>query len=231
MKFDYDLGGESDLFKAPELFIEEPVIGFDPMTATISLISCGENGISTQTFKAEDIESIQNEQLLSEVFYECKKDLLAKSAIEEPLTDVLGVDITALCLEEAVADKDVSSLECPIQTSVSSQCLNSVERIHGEETRPNFLDFHVLVNEGAHGIQRAFSEGDIQLRFLNYFKSALFICLEYVDSISSVSSCIPGCGGGSLILSFPDRLLAMAMAMAMAMAISEAISDALNQNL
>ncbi|KAG5553664.1 hypothetical protein RHGRI_011531 [Rhododendron griersonianum] len=39
-------GGERDLFKAPEAIIEEPAVGFDPMTAAISMISCknGQNG-------------------------------------------------------------------------------------------------------------------------------------------------------------------------------------------
>ncbi|KAF7123528.1 hypothetical protein RHSIM_Rhsim12G0051000 [Rhododendron simsii] len=29
------MGGEGDLFKAPEAIIEEPAVGFDPMTAAI----------------------------------------------------------------------------------------------------------------------------------------------------------------------------------------------------
>ncbi|KAI8558172.1 hypothetical protein RHMOL_Rhmol04G0069000 [Rhododendron molle] len=29
-------GGEGDLFKAPEAIIEEPAVGFDPMTSAIS---------------------------------------------------------------------------------------------------------------------------------------------------------------------------------------------------
>ncbi|KAG5548676.1 hypothetical protein RHGRI_014129 [Rhododendron griersonianum] len=39
-------GGERDLFKAPEAIIEKPAVGFDPMTAAISMISCknGQNG-------------------------------------------------------------------------------------------------------------------------------------------------------------------------------------------
>ncbi|KAG5554410.1 hypothetical protein RHGRI_012064 [Rhododendron griersonianum] len=38
--------GERDLFKAPEAIIEEPAVGFDPMTAVISMISCknGQDG-------------------------------------------------------------------------------------------------------------------------------------------------------------------------------------------
>ncbi|KAA8540034.1 hypothetical protein F0562_026726 [Nyssa sinensis] len=87
---EYDLGGEGDLFKAAEPIIEEPVLGLDPMTAAISMISFGEDVISSQALKVADIESIQSEQLLSEVFYEIEKDLLAKDAIETPLSDSPG---------------------------------------------------------------------------------------------------------------------------------------------
>ena len=41
---EYDLGGEGDLFKAPEPFIEEPpLLGLDPVAAAISMMSGGDN--------------------------------------------------------------------------------------------------------------------------------------------------------------------------------------------
>ena len=68
---DYDLGAEGDLFKAPEPIIEEPVMDMDPI---ISIMSCGEDVVSSQGLESTDIDVLQNDQLLSEVFYECKKD-------------------------------------------------------------------------------------------------------------------------------------------------------------
>ncbi|KAK8703336.1 hypothetical protein V6N13_021655 [Hibiscus sabdariffa] len=89
---EYSLGGDGDLFKAPEPIIEEPALGLDPVAAAISLISCGEDVITSQELKAADIESFQNEQLL-EVLYECEKDLMAQAAIEMPLAEVLDIKI------------------------------------------------------------------------------------------------------------------------------------------
>jgi hypothetical protein len=36
---EYDLGGEGDLFKAPEPIIEEPLLTLDPVAAAISIMS------------------------------------------------------------------------------------------------------------------------------------------------------------------------------------------------
>ncbi|KAF2312124.1 hypothetical protein GH714_028140 [Hevea brasiliensis] len=97
---EYDLGGEGDLFKAPEPIIEEPLVGLDPMTAALSMISCGEEVISSQGLKVADIESIETEQLLSEIFYECKKDLMEKAAIETPLSEILDIKIPVMRVDE-----------------------------------------------------------------------------------------------------------------------------------
>ena len=40
---EYDLAAEGDLFKALEPIIKEPIMDMDPMTAAISMISCGED--------------------------------------------------------------------------------------------------------------------------------------------------------------------------------------------
>ncbi|OVA11331.1 CCT domain [Macleaya cordata] len=159
---EYDLGEEGDLFKAPEPIIEEPEMGLDPMTA-ISMISCGEDVISPQTMKMSDLESFQTEQLFREVFYECEKELLEKSAIEEQFSDIQDVKIPALSMDEdQIADKDRLILDESIQKSVSSGCLSSMEWIHGGISRPNFLDFQLVDFGDAYGMRRAFSEGDIQ---------------------------------------------------------------------
>lgn len=154
---EYDLGGEGDLFKAPEPIIEEPVMGLelDPMTAAISMISCGEDDIPSQTIKVSDIESIQNEQYLSEVFYDCKKDILAKTAPETSLSEVLDIKIP---VENQIAEEKQISSEGSFQKSVSSGCLSSMEWINGPAMRPNFLDFDF----GVYGMRRAYSDGDIK---------------------------------------------------------------------
>ena len=96
---EYDMGGEGDLFKAPEPIIEEPVMGLDPVTVAITIVSCGEDVISRQALKVADIESLQKEQLLSEVLYECEKDLLEKAALDLPLSEVLDIKIPSLRID------------------------------------------------------------------------------------------------------------------------------------
>ncbi|KAI3974249.1 hypothetical protein MKX01_030918 [Papaver californicum] len=137
---EYDLGEEGDLFKAPELIV-----------------------VSTQTINMSDLELFQTEQLLNEVFYECEKDLLEKSAMEEQFSDIMDVKIPVVSMDEGQTAKDNRSiLDVSIQKSVSSGCLSSMEWIHGGATRPNFLDFQLVDFGDAYGMRRAFSEGDIQ---------------------------------------------------------------------
>lgn len=159
---EYDLGAEGDLFKAPEPIIEEPVMGLDPMTAAMSMIPCGEDVISPQGLKVSDIESIQSEQLLSEVFYECKKDLLAKTVIESPLSEVLDIKIPVARMGETQAAEEKALYEGLFQKSVSSGCLSSMEWVNGTAMRPNFLDFPGMDFGAAYGMRRAFSDGDIK---------------------------------------------------------------------
>ncbi|KAL6841489.1 hypothetical protein ACP4OV_028632 [Aristida adscensionis] len=172
---EYDLGGEGDLFKAPEPIIEEPLLSLDPVAAAISMMSGSENAMD-ESIKAADIGTIQNDPLLSEVLYECEKELMEKSAIEETISELLDVKIPMLQVEEiprqpeevltqvelSVMGKEKSSVsECSLQKSVSSGCLNSADWMNGP-ARPNFLDFQGLDFEAAFGLRRAYSEGDIQ---------------------------------------------------------------------
>lgn len=175
---DYDLGAEGDLFKAPEPIIEEPVMGIDPMTA-MAMIPCGEDVISPQGLKVLDIESMQSEQLFSEVFYECKKDLLAKTVIESPLSEVLDIKIPVEKMGETQTAEEKAFYEGSFQKSVSSGSLSSMEWLNGAAMRPNFLDFSGMDFGAAFGMRRAFSEGDIKVRLNGCFAliSALFITL------------------------------------------------------
>ncbi|KAJ8554314.1 hypothetical protein K7X08_024992 [Anisodus acutangulus] len=155
---EYDLGGEGDLFKAPQPIIEEPLMGLDPMTAAISMTSCSEDAISPQGLKVSDLETFfENEQLLSEVFYECKQELFGKDAIDIPLSDVLDMKIPTVKADgNLTADESQGSF----QKSISSGCLSSMEWIHG--MRPNFIDFGGMDFGAAYGMRRAFSEGDLK---------------------------------------------------------------------
>ncbi|KAJ9679836.1 hypothetical protein PVL29_021675 [Vitis rotundifolia] len=179
---EYDLGAEGDLFKAPEPIIEEPVMGLDPMTAAMSMIPCGEDVISPQGLKVSDIESIQSEQLLSEVFYECKKDLLAKTVIESPLSEALDIKIPVARMGETQAAEEKALYEGLFQKSVSSGCLSSMEWVNGTAMRPNFLDFPGMDFGAAYGMRRAFSDGDIKVRLNGCFAliSVLFVTVLVV---------------------------------------------------
>ncbi|TYI31649.1 hypothetical protein ES332_A05G465900v1 [Gossypium tomentosum] len=157
---EYYLGGEGDLFKAPEPIIEEPIVDLNPMTAAISLSFCGEDVITSQGFKAADLESIQNEQFL-EVLYECEKDLMARAVIETPLSEVLDVKIPLKTDENQNHENEVLC-DVLFQKSVSSDCLSSMEGMQGAAIKPNFLDFPGIDFGSAYGMRRAFSEGDIK---------------------------------------------------------------------
>ncbi|XP_031391123.1 uncharacterized protein LOC116203513 isoform X2 [Punica granatum] len=157
---EYDFGAEGDLFKAPDAIVEEePVLGTDVMASAFSMISCGAQELSAH----HDIESFQGNPILSEVFYECQKDLLAKAAVEDaPVDELMDIkNIPLVPIEEDGSDKGSGSLS--FQKSVSSGCLISTDWMKGTAvSKPRFLDF-VEVDFGAvYGMRRAFSEGDIK---------------------------------------------------------------------
>uniref|UniRef100_A0A803R288 CCT domain-containing protein n=1 Tax=Cannabis sativa TaxID=3483 RepID=A0A803R288_CANSA len=161
---EYDMGAEGDLFKAPEPIIEEAAMGLDPVTAAaISMVSCGEDVISRQALKVADIESFQKEQLLSEVLYECEKDLLEQAAMDMPLSEVLDIKIPSLRIDENFIQENKLFSDSSFQKSISSECLSSMEWMQGPVTKPNFLDFPGMdLGAAAYGMRRAFSEGDIK---------------------------------------------------------------------
>ncbi|MFQ6652865.1 hypothetical protein Gotur_024539 [Gossypium turneri] len=182
---EYYLGGEGDLFKAPEPIIEEPIVDLNPMTAAISLSFCGEDVITSQGFKAADIESIQNEQFL-EVLYECEKDLMARAVIETPLSEVLDVKIPLKTDENQNHENEVLC-DVPFQKSVSSDCLSSMEGMQGAAMKPNFLDFPGIDFGSAYGMRRAFSEGDMKT-LGNGNVSVIHSPLERLITVSSCST-------------------------------------------
>ncbi|XP_039144195.1 zinc finger protein CONSTANS-LIKE 9-like isoform X1 [Dioscorea cayenensis subsp. rotundata] len=158
---EYDLGGEGDLFKAPEPIIEDQVLSLDPLTAAISIIAGNEDVITTETIESAEMHSMQQGDLLSDVFYGCK-DFLAKAAIENFVSEVPNFAMPSLPSEKTqVFGGDGAPQEIPLQKSVSSGSLiSSGERINSCHIRPNFLDFQEL--DLGVALRRAYSEGDIQ---------------------------------------------------------------------
>ncbi|VAH11797.1 unnamed protein product [Triticum turgidum subsp. durum] len=151
---EYDLGAEGDLFKAPEPIIEEPLLALDPVAEAISMMSGSGN-----TIKASDMS-------LSEALYECEKELMEESAIEETISELLDAKIPMLQVEdmpgELMSTTTAAAGECLVQKSVSSGCLNSADWINGLAMQPNFFNFQGLDLEAAFGLRRAYSEGDVQ---------------------------------------------------------------------
>ncbi|GAB4826226.1 hypothetical protein Ancab_009091 [Ancistrocladus abbreviatus] len=160
---EYDLGGEGDLFKAPEPIIEEPVVSLDPVAAAISMMSCGDDIIPAEGLKVGDVESLQNQPLLSEMFYECKKDLLEKASAEAVVSEVLNIKLPMLLQNEIQVEENKILPELTFQKSTSSECLSSTEWLNTTSMGPlSFLDFPELDFGAAYGMRRAFSEGDIK---------------------------------------------------------------------
>ncbi|KAK4783999.1 hypothetical protein SAY86_018367 [Trapa natans] len=159
---EYDLGGEGDLFKAPEPIVEESTMGLDPIAAAISMISCGDDSFLSQELKVADITSIQNESLFSDVYYDYHKDLLEKAATETSFSKAPEIEIPSLKIDEGQSMVNELPLDLPFQKSVSSGCLSTVDWVAGAALKPNFLDFSGLDFGAVYGMRRAFSDGDIK---------------------------------------------------------------------
>lgn len=137
---EYGFGEESDLFKAPEpMIIEEPMLlAIDPLSQEIAELS--------------DLGSLQSDQqLIDKAFYDCEQDLLVKSAMESPLSEVLDIkNISLVTKLEDVMKSSTSSVvvsDVPVPKSVSSGNLSSMDMAQQHED----------------GMRRAFSESDIQV--------------------------------------------------------------------
>lgn len=138
-------------------------MNLDPMAAAIPMISCAEDVISSQVLKVSDIESsFEKEQLLNDVFYGCKRDLLSKG-VETPPSDVLDAKIPIAKINEEMAGEKHFAPQGSFQKSVSSESLSSMELAQGTPLRPNFLDFSGIDFSAAYGMRRSFSEGDIKV--------------------------------------------------------------------
>ena len=155
---EYDLAAEGDLFKAPEPIIEEPIMD---MSAAISMMSCGED-VSSQGLKSTDIDILQNDQFLSEVFYECEKDLLEKAAIESPFSEILEIKVPFLNIDENTIQENKLLPDMQLAKSVSSGSLSSMDWMRGAAMKPAFIDISAIDFNADYGMRRSFSEGDIK---------------------------------------------------------------------
>ncbi|KAA8544435.1 hypothetical protein F0562_022525 [Nyssa sinensis] len=88
------------------------------MTAAISTTSCGEDVISSQPLKVANTESIQSEELFSEFFYNCKRDILAKYAMETPFSNVLDIKIPIASANENLVAED----KLPPKGTIPGEC-------------------------------------------------------------------------------------------------------------
>lgn len=150
------------------------------MTSAISMISCGEDVITSQGLKVANIDSIHHEQLLSEVFSEWEKDLVDKAVIDAPFSEVLlDIKIPVMRTDENQIQESKLLPEIPFQKSVSSGSLTSMEWVHGTMMRPSFLEIPGMDFGSVYGMLRAFSEGDIKVR-LNFFNVFILFSFLYV---------------------------------------------------
>ncbi|KAL0710297.1 hypothetical protein Bca4012_017275 [Brassica carinata] len=167
---EYDLGQEGDLFKAPDPVLEDPISAADPLSAALTMISCGEDS-SQGLCELPDLGSLQSgQELLDKAFYECEQDLMMKSAMESPFSDVL--DVKNIAIVTAAIDESQD-----LQKSVSLENLSSMDwsQAHQKEAVvvQNFPDFAQLGFDSVFGMRRAFSEGDIQKLGTGHFQSPL----------------------------------------------------------
>ncbi|XP_056849798.1 zinc finger protein CONSTANS-LIKE 15 isoform X2 [Raphanus sativus] len=174
---EYDIGEEGDLFKAPDPILEEPILAVDPLSAALTMISRGEDSSQGLCELPDlDLGSLQSgQQLLDKAFYECEQDLMMKSAMESPFSNMLDIKNISDALDvknvsDALDVKNVSVVKGidenkDMQKSVSSGNLSCMDWSQAQQEPvviQNFPDFSQLDFSSDYGMRRAFSEGDIQ---------------------------------------------------------------------
>ncbi|XP_010448065.1 PREDICTED: uncharacterized protein LOC104730576 isoform X2 [Camelina sativa] len=145
---EYDFGEESDLFKAPEPIIEEPMLVVDPL--------------SQELVELSDLGSLQSDQqLIDKAFYDCEQELLVKSAMESPLSEVLDIKNISLVakMDNVAESSSVVVSDVLIPKSVSSGNLNSIDVAHHEDA---VIQSFPHFPPGDYGMRRAYSDSDIQ---------------------------------------------------------------------
>ncbi|XP_078438716.1 zinc finger protein CONSTANS-LIKE 4-like [Wolffia australiana] len=162
-----DFVGDGGLFAAPELGSEE--------------LDFAAFSIADEALKISDVGCISDDQFLGDVFGDCG-DFLAETRVEDAfpelaqpsidLGSVIDGEATAEMMREGVQPKvEEGSMKMedggdgPLQKSVSSGCLTSMDWIHGGgdgQMKHGFLGIPGMDLGAVFGMRRAYSEGDIQ---------------------------------------------------------------------
>ncbi|KAF8114858.1 hypothetical protein N665_0033s0048 [Sinapis alba] len=165
---EYDIGEEGDLFKAPDPILEEPISAVDPLSAALTMISCGQDSSQGLCELPDlDLGSLQSgQQLLDKAFYECEQDLMMKSAMESTFSDVLDIkNVSDVSDTKNVSVVTAINENQDMQKSISSGNLSCMDWSQAQQEAvaiQNFPDFAQLDFGSVYGMRRAFSEGDIQ---------------------------------------------------------------------
>lgn len=144
--YDYDIGCEGDLFKAPEPIIEQPLITL-----------CEEDDIIFQENKFTYFESLEENNFVSNLFDEYE-DILAK----ETSSPSNFLDFKT---DNTIAVKEILYPLGKFTKSISSDSFSiSVE---GAQMRPTSMNIAEIEMKNAHGIRRVCSEGYIKPQFMS----------------------------------------------------------------
>ncbi|CAL9080654.1 unnamed protein product [Musa textilis] len=158
---EYDLGEVGDLFKFPESILEESLFALDPITDAMSVMSGYGSTMTEETIKIVDMESIQNKDFLGDAFYDCQKELFAKSTAGV-LPEALDIAAAPVQTEENSAGER-SFAEGSLPKSISFGCLSSVDCFNISSVESSFLGVNDMNLDAAFGMRRVYSEGDIQI--------------------------------------------------------------------
>lgn len=174
---EYDIGEEGDLFKAPDPVLEEAILPVDSLSAALTMIDTSQG-----LCELPDLD-LGGLQLLDKAFYECEQeDLMMKSAMESPFSDVLDMKNISVVIDE---NQD-------LQKSVSSGNLSSMDWSHAQQESAvvvqNFPDFAQLDFGSVYGMRRAFSEGDIEVVIYAIRCHVEFIINNFNIKLSSLMS-------------------------------------------
>ncbi|KAK1415196.1 hypothetical protein QVD17_30969 [Tagetes erecta] len=122
------------------------------------VISDYDLGIEGDLFKAPEPILEQPEVTLQELNDEYFNNVFNEMS---PLSEVLNCEFLVKTNESSVVKESVHP-PGQIQKSVSSDCLGSMDRVHGAPNKPGFFINTQVEFGNVYGMRRAFSDGDIK---------------------------------------------------------------------
>ena len=162
-------------------------MGLDPVAAAIAMMSHGDHILPSPALKVGEVDSLQNEPLLSDAFDGCTRELSEKASGETGVSDISDAKLLPVVTLEAQSEENKLVCDSLFTKCGSSGSLGSIEWVNGAPAGPHLLDFPELDFGGAHGMRRAFSEGDIKVRYKNVTNSYLLLFLSTLKSSSLLS--------------------------------------------